>query len=241
MNMTLLRCVDCQEAERIIEEVHEGTFDTYTNGHALAHKILRIHHHNSTVYRPKMNRAVEATNKNIKKIVQKMVVTYKDWHEMLPYVLHGYRTSVRTSMRETPYSLVYGTEAILPVEVEIPSLRVLVKVELEEAEWIQQRLDLLNLIKEKRLATLCHGQLYQRRIKDAFDKKARPRMFKEGDMVLKKTLSNTKDQRGKWAPNYEGPYVVKHAFSGGVLILIDAEGRDLKHPVNADSVKMFFP
>jgi len=46
---------------------------------------FKIQHHNSTPYRPKMNEAVEATNKNIKKIVQKMVVSYKDWHEMLPF------------------------------------------------------------------------------------------------------------------------------------------------------------
>ena len=41
---------------------------------------FKIQHHNSTPYRPKMNGAVEAANKNIKKIVQKMIVSYKDWH-----------------------------------------------------------------------------------------------------------------------------------------------------------------
>ncbi|RDY09149.1 Pol polyprotein, partial [Mucuna pruriens] len=113
------------------------------NGTNLNNKIMaelceqfKIQHHNSAPYRPKMNGAVEAANKNIKKIVQKMVVTYKDWHDILPYVLHGYRTSKRTSIGATPYSLVYGMKAILPIKVEIPSLRVLVKVKLEEAKWI---------------------------------------------------------------------------------------------------------
>ncbi|RDX84138.1 hypothetical protein CR513_34863, partial [Mucuna pruriens] len=54
-------------------------------------------------------------------------------------------------------------------------------------------------------------------------------------MVLKRVLPNLKDQRGKWAPNYEGPYVVKQAFSRGALILTNAEGQDLKYPVNANS------
>ena len=58
---------------------------------------FKIQHHNSMPYRPKMNGAVEAANKNIKKIIQKMTVSYKDWHEMLPFVLHGYQTSARTS------------------------------------------------------------------------------------------------------------------------------------------------
>ena len=61
---------------------------------------FKIRHHNSTPYRPKMNGAVEATNKNIKKIIQKMTVSYKDWHEMLPSMLHGYRTSVRASTEQ---------------------------------------------------------------------------------------------------------------------------------------------
>ena len=104
-----------------------------------------------------MNGAVEAANKNIKKIVQKMVVTYKDWHEMLPFSLHGYRTSARTSTGETPFSLVYGMEAVFPVEVQIPSLRIMIEAGLSKDEWIQTRLDQLNLIDEKRLAAICHG------------------------------------------------------------------------------------
>ena len=55
------------------------------NGTNLNNKMIaelceqfKIQHHNSSPYRPKMNGAVEAANKNIKKIVQKMTVTYKD-------------------------------------------------------------------------------------------------------------------------------------------------------------------
>ena len=97
-----------------------------------------------------MNGAVEAANKNIKRIVEKMTHTYKDWHEMLPFALMAYRTSIRTSTGTTPYSLVYGTEAVLPVEVEIPSLRVLAETDLDEVEWVRKRVDQLNLIDEKK-------------------------------------------------------------------------------------------
>jgi hypothetical protein len=58
-----------------------------------------------------------------------MVVTYKDWHKMLPFALHAYRTAVRTSTGATLYSLVYGMEAVMPLEVETPSLRVLIDSE----------------------------------------------------------------------------------------------------------------
>ena len=69
-----------------------------------------------------MNGAVEAANKNVKKIVAKITDIYKDWHEKLSFSLHAYQTSVRTYTGATPFSLVYGIEAVLPIEVEIPSL-----------------------------------------------------------------------------------------------------------------------
>ena len=59
-------------------------------------------------------------------------------------------------------------------------------------------------------------------------------------MVLKKILSIQKDCLGKWAPNYEGPYVVKKAFSGGALVLTNMDGQDLSHPVNSDVVKKYY-
>jgi len=200
---------------------------------------FKIQHHNSTLYRPKMNGVVEAANKNIKKIVQKMIVTYKDWHEMLPFALHGYRTSVRYSAGATPLSLVYGMEAVFPFEVEIPSLRVLMEAQLEQAEWLQARHDQLNFIDEKRLTAVCHGQLYQRRRKKAFDKKVCPREFLEGELVMKKIITVQRDNRGKWIPNYEGPYVVKKALPRGALILTWMDREELHLPVNSVTVKKF--
>jgi len=133
-----------------------------------------------------MNGVVEAANKNIKKIIQKMTMSYKDWHEMLPFALHGYRTSVCTSTGATPFSLVYGMEVMLPFEVEVSSLRILAESGLKESEWAQARFDQLNLIEDKRLAAMSHGCLYHKRVKNAFDKKVRTRRFSEGDLVLKK-------------------------------------------------------
>ena len=83
-----------------------------------------IQHHISSAYRLQTNGAVEAANKNIKRILRKMVETSRDWSEKLPFALWAYRTSFHTSIGATPYSLVYGMEAMLPVEIEMGSLRV---------------------------------------------------------------------------------------------------------------------
>ena len=74
-----------------------------------------------------MNGAVEVANKNIKKIIEKTTDIYKDWHEKLPFALHAYHTWMWTSTEAIPFLLVYGMENVLLIEVEIPSLRVLME------------------------------------------------------------------------------------------------------------------
>ena len=73
----------------------------------------------------------------------------------------------------------------------------------------------------------------------AHDKKVCPRQF-QGDLVLKNIFPNQQDQKGKWAPNWDGPYVVERAFSRGTLILTEMDGNDLPSPINSDAVKKYY-
>ena len=81
---------------------------------------------------------------------------------------------------QPPYSLVYGMEAVLPIEVQIPFLRIMKDAGLSEYDWIQTRLDQLNLIDEKRLTAICHGQTYQKRMIKDFNKKSNVKNNKSG-------------------------------------------------------------
>ena len=93
-----------------------------------------IQHHRSSAYRPQTNVAMNATNKNIKIILRKMVETSRDWS--INSLLHwAYRTSFCISTGATPYSLVYGMEVVLPVETEMGSLRVALEHQVSEIEW----------------------------------------------------------------------------------------------------------
>jgi len=156
---------------------------------------------------------------------------------MLPFALHGYQTSVHTSTGATSFSLVYGMEAVLPFEVEVPSLRILAELGLKESKWAQARFDQLNLTEGKRLAAMSHGRLYQRRVKNAFEKKVHLRKFNEGNLVWKKISHAQKNHGGKWAPIYEGPFVLKKAFLVGALVLASMDNEELPSPVNSDIVK----
>ncbi|XP_027769603.1 uncharacterized protein K02A2.6-like [Solanum pennellii] len=202
---------------------------------------FKIEHQNSTPYRPKANGAVEAANNNKKKkILRKMVQSSRQWHEKLPFALLGYRTTVRTSVGATLYSQVYGTEAVIPAEIEIPSLRIVVEAEIDDDEWIKTRLEQLSLIDEKRLTSVCHGQLYQKRMARAYNKKVRPRHFEEGQLVLRRILPHHAETKGKFSPNWRGPFVVKRVLPNGALYLADIEGKVTETVVNADAVKRYY-
>ena len=165
-----------------------------------------------------MNGAVEAANKNIKKILRKMIDKHRGWHEMLPYALYGYHTTARTSIGATPYFLVYGTKAVIPAEVEIPSLRFIQEDELSNAEWVRKRIDQLTLIDEKRMVVVCHGQLYRQRMICAFHKRVRTRIFDVDQLVLKRIFPHQDEYKGKFAPKWQRPYMVRKVLSGGALV-----------------------
>ena len=111
---------------------------------------------------------------------------------------------------------------------------------LNEDDWIQTRLDQLNLINEKRLTAVYHGQMHQKRMIKAFNKKVRRQIYQVGDLVIKRIILPQSDPRGKWTPTYEGPFVIKNMFSGGAMILTIMDGDDLPYPTNEDIVKRYY-
>ncbi|XP_058111726.1 uncharacterized protein LOC131255048 [Magnolia sinica] len=88
-----------------------------------------IQHSFSTPYYPPANGLAKAFNKTIVKILKKTIAGNKrDWEEKLQEALWAYRTTHRTAMKATPYSLVYGVEPVIPIEMQVALLRVIFKV-----------------------------------------------------------------------------------------------------------------
>ncbi|XP_059295618.1 uncharacterized protein LOC132048954 [Lycium ferocissimum] len=185
---------------------------------------FKITHRNLTAYRPQMNGVVEAANKNIKRILRKMIDNYKGWHEKFPCALLGYRTTTITSTGATSYLPVYGTEAVIPAEVEVPSLRIIQEAKLDNVEWVRARYEQLALIDEKRMAVVCHDQLYRQRTARTFNKRVRTRLFQIEQMVLKRIFPYQDEYKEKFIPNWQGPYVVRKVLSGGAVVLAEIDG-----------------
>ena len=102
-------------------------------------ELYNIEHHKSSPYRLQTNGAIEVANKNIKNILAKMVVTYKDWPRNFQLLYGVFKTSIRALIGATPYFMVYGSETVLPIEVKIQSLRVLIETKVLEEDWVKAR------------------------------------------------------------------------------------------------------
>ena len=90
---------------------------------------LGFRHENSTPYYPQANGQVKAIKKNLKMMLRRMFGEHKStWHHILFSALWDYRTSVKTAIGFTPFHLVYGLEAVLPIQCQIPSLKLVVEL-----------------------------------------------------------------------------------------------------------------
>ncbi|KAL5580612.1 hypothetical protein UlMin_013054 [Ulmus minor] len=107
---------------------------------------LGIHKHFSSVAHPQSNGQVEAVNKTIKNNLERKMNGAKGaWVDELPRVLWAYRTTCRTSTNETPFSMTYGTEAVVPTEIGEPSFRVEQFDPESNVEGLSLNLDLLEI------------------------------------------------------------------------------------------------
>lgn len=99
----------------------------------------------STVAHPQANGQVEAVNKVIKSILKKRLEKAGGkWVDELPMALWAYQTAHKSTIGHTPFSLPYGSEAVIPVEMEVPSHRVIYYDPKTNAIILAESLDLLD-------------------------------------------------------------------------------------------------
>ncbi|GKV13663.1 hypothetical protein SLEP1_g24648 [Rubroshorea leprosula] len=104
----------------------------------------------TSVYHPKSNGMVESVNKCILEGIKPRLEQHKaKWVDELNNVLWAYRTTSRTATGETPYHLAFGTEAVILVEIGVPSLRVTHFDEGRNGQLFRENLDLLAEVREE--------------------------------------------------------------------------------------------
>ena len=198
---------------------------------------LGIKNNFSSVSHPSSNGLAEVTNRTILEgLKRKAEENRKNWPDLLDEILWAYRTTPREATRQSPYSLVYGMEAVTPLELVEPSLRMTLYDEVANRDTRALELEFID---ETRGGARIRVMEYQRRIKKAFDKHVTTRCFQPGDLVLRK-VSATGKPKGKLDPAWEGPYRVLCSYGIGAYKLERMQGGEVPRAWNAGHLRKFY-
>jgi transposase InsO family protein len=103
----------------------------------------------SFAYYPQGNGKAESTNNNIVKILKNIIDDRpRQWHILLTYVLWADRTTSKSSTGHIPFQLLYGQEAIMPIERELTSLRLALQDKELNSTNISQRMNAFLTLEE---------------------------------------------------------------------------------------------
>ena len=139
----------------------------------------------------------ESTNKNLIRILKKTVIeNQRSWHSALPNALWADRVTPKNSLGVSPYTLVYGKEAILPSNIMLPSSIIAQESRVIDNEILQLRIYNLLKVEESRSKAKERFKQQQEVVKRWFDKhRAGTKEFEMGDLVLK--WNHPHDEKGK--------------------------------------------
>ncbi|XP_024634507.1 uncharacterized protein [Medicago truncatula] len=136
------------------------------------------------VKHPQSNGQAESANKVILQGLKKRLEAAKGlWVEELPMVMWSYHTTPHSSTQETPFRIVYGSDAMIPIQVMEPSARVLFA---QEEVNNSNLLNNLDFQEEVRARAQVKEEACKRRAEQRYDTKVRMRSLKQGDLELRK-------------------------------------------------------
>nr|ABA97058.1 retrotransposon protein, putative, unclassified [Oryza sativa Japonica Group] len=180
----LLKCLDEDQSKVAIGEGHRFVLvaTDYFTKWAEAVPSRNMTH-------TEANGQAESSNKTLLKLVKKKIEEHpKRWHEVLSEALWAHRISKHGATKVTPFELVYGQEAILPVEVNLGSLRYIKQDDLSSEDYKTLMGDNLDEVVDKRLKALEEIEKEKKRVAKAYNKRVKAKLFQVGDLVWKTIL-----------------------------------------------------
>ncbi|GJY01796.1 reverse transcriptase domain-containing protein [Tanacetum coccineum] len=184
------------------------------------------------------NDLVERANRSLGEgIKARLDERSKNWLEEISHVLWAHRTMIKSSNGETPFSLTYGTEVVIPVEISMPTLRTAEVDIIKNNEALEINLDLLEERREQ--ATIQEAKRKAKMEKYYYVRVVRVRStsFRPGDLVYRNNEASRAEDGGKLGPKWEGPYEVTGALGKEAYKLRDCNGNALPRTWNVCNLK----
>jgi hypothetical protein len=189
----------------------------------------------ASVYHPQSNGVVERTTGKIFSAIKKRLLDDKKgkWADQLLEVIWALNTTESRATGFTPFCLMYGSESMTLQELKHGSPQPSPTATPDVDELTSK-----DLIDGDRVLALEALNKYQAQTKAWRDNTVIPREFKEGDLVLTRTIRT--ESRGKLEPKWEGSYIVKTKTSLNAYRITSPSDEDLKHSSNIDNLCRFF-
>ncbi|XP_075515859.1 uncharacterized protein LOC142550667 [Primulina tabacum] len=167
----------------------------------------------------------------------------RDWPRLLSETLWTYMTSKWAATGVSPFALTFGHDAVLPLEIMVPSMRVARQNELSSEYYSEAIIMELKEVDELRIQAYNVLLLQKQKVAKIYNKRINKKIFQERDIVWKTILPlGTKNRDlGKWSPNWEGPFKVHKILDGNTYWLSSLDGQPHKICVNGKYLKPYFP
>ena len=198
---------------------------------------LGINQHFTSVGHPQANGQVENANRTILQgLKTRLELAQSNWLEELPSVLWTYRTTPRAATHETPFSLTYGAEAVVPAEIGLPSLRTQNFVATANEEELRCNLDRLETKREEAAIRMAK---YKSQLARYHNARVRSIQFQPGDLVLRKNSISRACSSNKLDPNWEGPYKILEVSRAGYCRLAKVDGSEVPRTWHFSNLRLF--
>ncbi|XP_074283426.1 uncharacterized protein LOC141607977 [Silene latifolia] len=193
----------------------------------------------STPRNPQSNGQAKSSNKIIvENLKKKLEEIGGKWAEELPLVLWADKTTPKVATGQTPFSLLFRAEAVIPSKVRVPTHRYGCITEDRNQVEMSSNLDTID---ELRTSAQIRMASYRQTVARSYNKNVRVRTLQVGNRVLRKVFQNTKNQQaGKFAYNWEGPYQVESTVGNGAYQLMTMEGQMVPRSWNITHLKKYF-
>ena len=167
------------------------------------YKLLDIKKLNTTSYHPQTDGLVERFNRTLIEMISKFVdENQTNWDSFIPYLLYAYRTSVHGSTKFTPYYLMFGREAKLPIEIALNESESKVFNANQYGDLLMKG---LAVIREKATDNIEKSQIKQ---KLNYDKDKEVKSYNVGDLVWYYKEDVQKGLSRKFVQKWHGPFVI---------------------------------
>nr|GEY54385.1 reverse transcriptase domain-containing protein [Tanacetum cinerariifolium] len=164
----------------------------------------------TSVKHPQSYGLVERANRSLGEgIKSRLEEGNKNWVEEPPHVLWANRTMIKSSHSDTPFFLTYGTEAVIPTEIGMPTYRTTAVDVVSNDEELRLNLDLLE---ERRERAAIYEAKANSKMTKYYNARVRNVTFKPGDFVYRGNDASHAVAGGKLGPKWEGPYEVTEAL-----------------------------